>query len=175
MGARRVGGEAPVRRQKRRGKTSGVIRNEKACSALLRRLTRVTAALDDPEEEKSSPSPCLTTLCQKTLPAPCLTTPRRHRRLSRGISLLPAVEHHPLPCSTTSCRQSPSEGMLDGILPENTVCRWCSTASSGCYSEHRSLARVLKNRRRLCLTTFRRQAHNGLVLGDHMQPCHGRD
>src|SRR2546425_12495081 len=90
-----------------------------------------------------------------------------------GTLLLPAVEPPLMPYSTTSCRKSSPYAMLGSILPENTCCRRCSTASSGCHPGRNALAQVIKNRPRLCLTTFCRQAHNSLVLGDHVQLRHG--
>ena len=99
-----------------------VIYNEKPCSTTSCRHLRSTTVLDDPEEEKPSLNPSLTTLCQKIPSAPCLTTPRRHSRLLRGTVLLPVVEHPSMPYSTTSCRNISFYGMLDGALPENHCC-----------------------------------------------------
>jgi len=115
------------------------------------------------------------TRCQNTPPAPCVTTPRRQRGWSRGTWLLPAIEHPPMPCATTSCRTSPPEGRLDGTLPATICWRRCSTASSGCDPGQRVLARVSKNRARRCLTPCRRRTYSSVVRGDHMPLHHGRD
>jgi len=109
---------------------------------------------------KGVASPYVPTRCQNTPPAPCVTTPRRQRGWSRGTWLLPAIEHPPMPCATTSCRTSPPEGRLDGTLPATICWRRCSTASSGCDPGQRVLARVSKNRARRCLTPCRRRTYS---------------
>ena len=116
----------------------------------------------------------MTTLWQKTQLAPCLMTPRRHRKLWRGIWRLSAVEHPPVPCSTPSCRTSPPDAMLDGTRPAHTCSRRCSTTSSWCHRGQRVLTRVSKCCAQLCLTTLRHQGHHRTVPDDHMQPQHGR-
>ncbi len=160
-------------RQRRGGKTQGVIHDAKTCSATLRRATRVTTVLDDPRGGQIVASPYLTTHGQPTPRVSCLTTHGRHGRLERGAWRLPAVADPRMPYSTTLCRTSSPEGRLDGPVPATTRCRRGSTASSGRHPWQSAWARVIKHRARPCWTTSGRHGHPRTGLGDHMPYAHG--
>ena len=149
-----------VRRQRRGGKTQGVIHDAKTCSATLRRATRVTTVLDDPRGGQIVASPYLTTHGQPTPRVSCLTTHGRHGRLERGAWRLPAVADPRMPSSTTVCRTRSPEGRLEGPVPAPTRCRRGSTASSGRHPWQSAWARVIKHRARPCWTTSGRHGHH---------------
>ena len=86
-----------------------------------RRKSRLQLLLDDSRPENTASAmlddtPSSSRAIEGDLAAPSRRAPS-HAMLDDGVS------------------QKPPEGMLDGILPENTGCRRCSTASSGCYPE----------------------------------------
>ena len=83
--------------------------------------------------------------------------------------------------------RAPSHTMLNDVvshkLPRRDA-RWHSARKHlrsqvldsllRCHPGQTALARVIKHRARLCLTTSRRQGHNTPVLDDYIQPQHGR-